>query len=79
MASEYNVLKAATGEDPWTDKPEPFEARQLVVVHETVWRQLEAWAAAKNCRLFRIPGESADGIASYAWSPLDPTIYREGE
>jgi hypothetical protein len=56
-----------------------FEARQIVVVHEELWRALVAWGEWRNLMLVRIPAscdedghpvmDPGDDLPPYAFMP----------
>lgn len=53
--------------------PNLFDARQIVIVHESVWKAMEDWAADHRLDLVKIPDtpESEDDLPSYFFAPKE--------
>lgn len=45
--------------------PEPFEARDICIVHESLWNALVAWADARGMDLVQIPTELLEQASNY--------------
>lgn len=58
-----------------------FEARQIVIAHEGLWKALQNWGQSRNLELVRIPGrvdedgnptlDPGDDLPCYSFMPKD--------
>jgi hypothetical protein len=43
----------------------PFEARQIVIAHESIWNELRAFARSRQLRIAPMPTARADDLPTY--------------
>jgi hypothetical protein len=52
-----------------------FAPRQIFIVHESVWREMELWAQRRNFHLDLLPRMGDDGNLTLEYGPDDTPTY----
>lgn len=51
-----------------------FEARELIIAHETIWQAVQKLAEERSCNLVCIFEGDEDDLPAYILSPKDFTV-----